>query len=246
MDIKEYKRQYYLNNKKRLNEKSKQWYLDNLDKKKSYDKIYRQENKDKYKKQSEIWHKDNPEKTKEIAKKYRQTHKEEIKKRRKEKYKEHINQERKDSREQYENNPEYFHQYYLKHKIKIRKYTNHKRKTDLKYALNHNFSNEIRMALKGNKDGYHWESLVGYTLNNLINRLKSTMPEGYAWQDYLEGKLQIDHIIPISVFNYTKSEHIDFKRCWSLNNLQLLPARKNIQKYNHLDKPFQPALCLEY
>jgi len=68
------------------------------------------------------------------------------------------------------------------------------------------------------------------------------MPKGYCWQDFLEGKLHIDHKIPISAFNFTKSEHIDFKRCWALSNLQLLPARENIIKSNHLSKPFQPAL----
>ena len=116
------------------------------------------------------------------------------------------------------------------------------KKTDLKYNLNRRMKTAIGMSLKGNKAGRHWEDLVGYTLINLIKRLKKTMPKGYTWQDFLEGKLHIDHIIPKNVFNFTKSEHIDFKRCWALNNLQLLPAKENLIKNDKLARPFQPAL----
>ncbi len=122
------------------------------------------------------------------------------------------------------------------------KYQSERLKTDIKFRLNRNVSRLIRKALKGNKAGRRWGSLVGYTLNDLIDRLKNTMPVGYTWKDFLSGELHIDHIIPISAFNFTKPEHTDFKRCWELENLQLLPAKENLIKHNNLDKPFQPAL----
>ena len=100
----------------------------------------------------------------------------------------------------------------------------------------------IGISIKGNKNGRHWETLIGYKLNDLIKHLKSTMSKGYTWQNYLEGKLHIDHKIPISVFNFSKPEHPDFRRCWALSNLQLLPAKENIVKRDKLTKPFQPAL----
>ena len=121
-------------------------------------------------------------------------------------------------------------------------YMKNRYKIDLKFNLNLRISIIIWHSLKGNKAGRRWESLVGYTLSDLIKRLNKTMPEGYTWQDYLTGKLQVDHIIPRSVFNFTRPEHTDFKRCWALNNLRLLPARENSIKSNHLKKPFQPAL----
>jgi len=105
-------------------------------------------------------------------------------------------------------------------------------------------STAINLSLKGNKKGRHWEDLVGYTLKKLKNRLQKTMPEGYTWQDYMDGKLHIDHIIPKSIFNFTKPEHPDFKRCWALENLRLLPAKENQEKSNKLKKPFQSALKL--
>lgn len=122
------------------------------------------------------------------------------------------------------------------------KYQSERLKTDIKFRLNRNVSRLIRKALKGNKAGRKWGSLVGYTLNDLIDRLKNTIPVGYTWQDFLQGKLHIDHIIPVSAFNFSKPEHTDFKRCWALSNLQLLPAKENLIKRNHIDKPFQPAL----
>jgi 5-methylcytosine-specific restriction endonuclease McrA len=100
----------------------------------------------------------------------------------------------------------------------------------------------IGLALKGNKAGRRWETLVGYTLNDSMKHLKKTMPEGYCWQDFLQGELHIDHKVPKSVFNYTKPEHIDFKRAWASSNLQLLPAKENLIKHNKLTRPFQPAL----
>ena len=97
------------------------------------------------------------------------------------------------------------------------------------------------VALKGNKNGRHWENLVPYTLDQLLKRLRRTLPKGYTWQDYLDGKLHIDHKIPVSVFNFEKPEDEDFQRCFALKNLQLLPALENIKKSNNLDKHFQPS-----
>ena len=120
-------------------------------------------------------------------------------------------------------------------------YRKDRRKRDANFNLNHKMRVVIGRALKGNKSGRKWETLVGYSLNDLLKRLNETMPKGYTWQDFLEGKLHIDHKIPKSVFNFTKPEHIDFKRCWALNNLQLLPARENMVKHDKLSRPFQPA-----
>ena len=129
-----------------------------------------------------------------------------------------------------------------KQKKWFRQYLRKRLKTDLKFNLNHNIRRSIWESLKNEKAGRHWEDLIDYTLTDLIKRLNKTMPEGYTWQDYLQGKLQMDHIIPISVFNFSKPEHTDFKRCWALSNLRLLPAKENLRKSNKLDRPFQPAL----
>ncbi len=75
-------------------------------------------------------------------------------------------------------------------------------------------------------------------------RLQSTIPEGYTWQDFLDGKLHIDHIIPVNVHNFSSPEHLDFKRCWALDNLQLLQAKQNIIKNNRIETSFQASFKL--
>ena len=160
------------------------------------------------------------------------------------------------SREWYKKNREkileqkviYGKQYYIENRDKIVKRTTQHNtmmyKTNPKYNLKTRISVAINMSLKGNKNGYHWEDLVGYKLINLVKRLKNTMPKGYTWDNFIGGDLHIDHIIPISAFNFAKPEHIDFKRCWALENLRLLPAEENLIKHNKLYKPFQPALAI--
>lgn len=192
------------------------------------------------------WRKDNPKKIKKIRKRnYINNREKELKNAKH--YRENNPEKRKKICKQWwENNPEYMKNWREKNskhcKQHQNKYHNNKYKTDLKFNLNNKISSNIYISLKNNKVGRHWEDLVGYKLEELINYLDKTIPKGYTWQDFLEGKLQIDHIIPISVFNFTKPEHIDFKRCWGLENLQLLPARENKIKSNKLTKPFQPTL----
>jgi hypothetical protein len=105
-------------------------------------------------------------------------------------------------------------------------------------------ANLMRVSLKRNKGGQTVESVLGYTCSDLKNWLHKTMPNGCTWVDFISGGLHIDHIIPVTAFNFTSPEDIDFKRCWALSNLRLLPARENIIKSNHLDRPFQPSLGL--
>jgi len=164
---------------------------------------------------------ENKDKIKEYQKKYRKEHKKERKKNHSKWYLEHKKEIK-----------EYKKQYRFEHcdKKYQRQYYQEKYKDNLKYKINRNIRRSIDLSLKGNKNGRHWENLVGYSLSDLIKRLKKTIPKNYNWEDYIEGKLHIDHIIPKSIFNYDKPEHTDFKRCWALSNLQLLPAKENLVK----------------
>lgn len=133
-------------------------------------------------------------------------------------------------------------QYCKNNRGKRREREKRRRKIDLKFSLNNKMTTAIRISLKGDKRGRHWETIIDYILDELIEHLKKTMPKGYNWQDYLQGKLHIDHIIPVSVFNFDSPDHIDFKRCWALGNPRLLPAKENQIKSNKLKKPFQLSL----
>ena len=158
------------------------------------------------------------------------------------------------------NNPGYSGKYYRANRKKARAY--HKqwgidnpeklkkitRKRDKKrYSrpqgkLACNMRNALNMCLKKGKERKPTFEILGYTAEQLIKRLTKTIPDGYTWNDYMTGKLHLDHIVPISVFNFRKPEDTDFKRCWALKNLQLLPAQENRIKHNKINKHFQPSL----
>lgn len=91
-------------------------------------------------------------------------------------------------------------------------------------------SAHVRQCLKGEKDGRPWEKLVGYTLADLVVRLRQTLRPGWRWQDFLDASLEIDHIVPVSAFRFESAEDPDFRRCWALGNLQLLTWEENNEK----------------
>lgn len=103
-----------------------------------------------------------------------------------------------------------------------------------KGCLDHRMNSAILGALKSNKAGRRWENLVGYTLDELKNRIESQFSEGMTWEKLVTGEIHIDHKIPKSRFSYTTAEDHQFVNCWSLNNLQPLWARDNMLKGSKL------------
>lgn len=75
----EYKKKWYLANKERLAEASKNYVKNNKEKKRKYDFEYRKNNKAKITKYKIKWAKDNPDKRKKITKKYYDNNKEKVK-----------------------------------------------------------------------------------------------------------------------------------------------------------------------
>ena len=114
-------------------------------------------------------------------------------------------------------------------------------KNNLNYRLSQNMAHAINKSLKGNKNGRHWESIVGYTLTNLKNHLEKQFQPGMTWKNH--GEWHIDHKNPISAFNFTSYKNLDFSRCWALSNLQPLWARDNLTKHSKLDNFFQPSFA---
>lgn len=118
-----------------------------------------------------------------------------------------------------------------------------RQRNNLRYRLNHRISNGMLSCLKrGSKNGRSWKNLVGYNIEQLQKHLKKTMPEDYIWQDFLNGDLQIDHIIPVKAFDFDKPEDLGFKYCWNLNNLRLIKKEENNKKRAKIIKPYQTNL----
>jgi len=196
------------------------WRNANPDKKLKGDRRRRRNNKEKISKQQHDWYEANKEKVKKAAKKsYAINRKKRIKAAVKWK---------KENRE------------------KARKSackTSQKMRGASKGKLNSIISGAIWRSLHGSKNNRHWESLVNFTIEDLMKHLGKQFQPGMTWGNY--GEWHIDHKIPISVFNFEKPEDDDFKKCWGLKNLQPLWAKDNLKKWNKLNKPFQPSLIFK-
>ena len=214
--IAEYKKEYRLTNKVKIAEYQKEYIQNHKGERNEHYKRYCENNKKEIQKRSKEYYQKNKEKCLKQVKEYQKNNKEKIKERKKE-YR--------------QNNIE-----------KINEHERNRRKKDPKFKLNHNISNAIRISLHGNKNGKHWEDLVGYTLNELKMHLEKQFAGGMNWDNY--GEWHIDHRIPLSAFNFTKPEHIGFQRAWALENLQPLWAEENLSKTNKLFYDFQSNLAI--
>ncbi len=99
---------------------------------------------------------------------------------------------------------------------------------DAAFRANQRMRVAIRKAMKQRKAGRAWESLVGYTLNELLSHLQKALPKRVSLQDALEKGWHIDHIVPKSSFDLSSDDGV---RCaWALPNLRLVPAKVNLTK----------------
>lgn len=132
--------------------------------------------------------------------------------------------------------------YFQKTEVKERYRQNHvKRRKNPIIKLNDSLSTSIRQSLKSNnlsKNGRHWENLVGYTVQELKEHLENLFQPGMTWENKGRNGWHIDHIIPIDFFRYGSTDDVEFKYCWSLNNLQPLWEEENIKKSNKLLKKY--------
>ena len=129
-------------------------------------------------------------------------------------------------------------EYYNRPDIRIkrrdhnRKYSRERRKDPI-IKMNERMSNGIRSSLQSNnlsKRGKHWEDLIGYTSQDLKKHIESLFTDGMTWEKLGKGEIQIDHIIPISFFVYISTGDVEFRMCWSLENLQPLWTKDNLEK----------------
>lgn len=226
LNFKKYKRTkllYRLNNK----EKIREYY-----KKRSQDPIFK---KKKY-----YW-----------DKKYRDSHKTELKNKKKEYYLKNKNIIRQKIRTLYKNNQlfrakvaQQNKKNYLQNpdlaKARSKKYKKRKRNLDPIYRLNEQISKGIRRSLKIKRPGAHWESFMPFNLKQLIKRLERKFERGMSFDNY--GKWHIDHIVPLSYFKFNTVYDKNFKKAWSLNNLQPMWSFENQSKSNRYVGKFKKSL----
>lgn len=103
-----------------------------------------------------------------------------------------------------------------------------KRRTNVNYRIKTSILDRIKIEkLKNPNRGQSIELALGYKIEDLAIHLTNTMPDGYSITDYLVGKLELDHIIPVNFYCYLSAGDSEWKKCWSIKNLRLIPKEKN-------------------
>lgn len=94
--------------------------------------------------------------------------------------------------------------------------------------------NSIKAKTKNCKKNSKTEILLGCPIKFYIEYLESKFKDGMTWDNYGNGKNKwnIDHIIPISLFDLTKIE--EQKKAFNYKNTQPLWALENIKKSNNI------------
>lgn len=179
---------------------------------------YRKTHPDKHKAQVERHYEKHRDERLEYHEQYYLDHKEE----RAEHYQENSVEIREKMKQHYDANPG-------KKQAINQKYFNKRYNTDMNFKICHTIGTGIRASLHGNKNGIHWEELVGYTLEQLMYHLESKFNDKMSWDNY-GTYWQIDHIVPVNAFNIKSYTDKAFKNCWSLENLQPLDSIRNTQK----------------
>lgn len=114
-----------------------------------------------------------------------------------------------------------------------------------KYRLNEAIRAGVSRSLNETKNGRSWESILGYSADKLRKHLEKQFKNGMTWENYGLYGWHVDHILPISKFNFQDETDEDFKRCWALKNLRPLLAKDNLTKNNKLKKPLQQSLVFK-
>lgn len=219
--------------------KSKNWRAENPDRVAETKRIYNETNREAIRKAERDKYRENIEEERAARKKYyhdnlereRTKSRENARKRtdRKERAKAYYEENREEilrkKAEERENNPE-----------KVLAYARDAMKRKLSTPqgrLESSMRTYVCKSLKtGVKGGRRTFELLGYTSSDLKKHLERLFLQGMTWENYGRGrgKWNIDHIRPVSSFQYDDVDDEDFKLCWALDNLRPMWSIDNIKK----------------
>lgn len=122
-----------------------------------------------------------------------------------------------------ENNKEHVNKY-------KRDYERKRRAEDPKYRLGVRTRTAVWQLLKerGVKKSNKTFDLLDYSIEELMTHLESLFTVGMTWDNY--GEWHVDHVKPMTSFNFESVNDVEFKECWSLKNLQPLWWNDNLSK----------------
>jgi len=103
-----------------------------------------------------------------------------------------------------------------------------KRRADPKKSMSERLSRYINSCLATGKQGKSWRDLVPYTLEELMRHIERQFPPGMTWAN--RHQWHIDHVVPLSSFEFETSRCPGFKAAWALTNLRPLWKKENQKK----------------
>jgi hypothetical protein len=113
---------------------------------------------------------------------------------------------------------------------------NLRKRKDPRNLISERISSRIRTTMVKKKNRVHWEKIVGYKKEDLYKILQERLPKNVLFEECANSSWHLDHIIPVSAYNFSSYEDEDFLKCWNFRNLRLIPASENIEKKDKLDK----------
>lgn len=190
-----------------------------------YSREYYLKNKNKYKKRNIQWYKQNKEKHGELMKAWREK-KKNLRETDPEAYILYREKENKKNRKWAKKNPAKWKAIQDRKRRKLRSTAHGK--------LRHNMSSLIARRLKRrlSQKKASLMDFLPYTIEQLKVHLESHFLPGMSWDNY--GRWHIDHRIPDCSFDYISVTDEAFQQCWSLENLQPLWKKDNLEKGRNL------------
>jgi len=235
-EVKEYKKEYRKAHKEEIKKYNK-----------GYQKGYQKEHKEEIKEYQKEYQKAHKEEIKEHKKEYREALKEEIKEYQKEYRKAH-KEEAKEYKKEYQKEhkeeiKEHKKEYRAVHKEEIKEHKKYKFKTDINYRISCNLRTRLIKALKYNQQCGSAVRDLGCSINELKQRFESRFyphpitGEQMTWDNY--GSWHIDHIVPLSKFNFSDPTNGHFYFACHYTNLQPLWAKDNLSKGSRYGEKYE-------
>jgi len=124
-----------------------------------------------------------------------------------------------------------------KYKKVRNKNLSNRRKTDVEWKLLNNIKDRIRKDTNNiyENKSYSKENLNLYLGYNIEILYKKLFINNTIKQQYLDGKLELDHIIPYNRFIIFKLGDDEFKKCWNLKNLRLINKNENRMRLRSIE-----------
>ncbi len=195
LKLREKRKKYYIKNKKKLLKRNKRWRIINSLKYKKSKQKYYLKTKEKHNKQTQQYykiHKNDP-KFQKTRKNYRIKNKKKLN----------------------------------KQIVKIHK---NQYKTNIRYRILSCLRNRIWKALKGNVKSLSTMFLIGCEIDYFMYHIQSQFSRNMTWNNY--GLWHIDHKLPCASFDLSKPS--EQRKCFNYTNLQPLWQIDNQQKHTKL------------